>query len=226
VRGHTEMFNHFFDPLRTAGFAPTLIFDIGAYEGAFIDACRSSFPAAKCWAFEPNLAKQDALSRKAERVFTDVLGEAPGEVTYWEADIPEQSGNSIRRENTNIGFRPTRRRMIDIDSLVGRQVPSLVKLDTQGSELDILKGGRNSLCLAEVILVEVHIKRNNEGAPLFHEVVAYLDSVGFGFVDMSDALRVQGILVQSDALFVKRTTPFFSESARVEFRSRIQLASA
>jgi FkbM family methyltransferase len=203
--------------LRTIGFAPTLVFDIGAYEGTFLDLSRRIFPAATYWAFEPNLGKSGVLSGKADRVFTEVLNEKPGEVTFWESELSEQSGNSLLREQTNIPFRATQRRAIDIDGLVGDVVPDLVKLDTQGSEIAILKGGSRSICRAEAVIVEAHVRRYNVGAPLFPELFAFMHVQGYEMIDFVDAVRVQGLLIQSNVLFLKRSSPRFSVDARIEY---------
>jgi FkbM family methyltransferase len=202
--------------LAVIGLSPRLIFDIGAYEGTFIAACKALFPAAACWAFEPNPAKHAVLSSRADRVFPELLSDTAGELAYWEAEIAEQSGNSIFREHTNLPFRPTRRQAVTIDSLVGGAVPDLVKLDTQGSELAILKGGSASICQAECVILEVSFRRYNDRAPLFPEVMGFMAARGYQLIDMEDALRVGGILIQSNALFLKRGSPRFTEDVRVE----------
>lgn len=211
------MFRTFLAPFVARGFSPSLIFDIGAYEGEFLDFCGDQFPSADRWAFEPNIAKGELLSRKADRVFTEVLAEKSDELTYWEAEIPIQTGNSIFREHTNVGFRATTRRAVGIDSLVEGRVPQLVKLDTQGSELAILKGGLHSICQADIVITEVQVRRYNESAPLFFEVMSFMEAQDYILVDIADALRVSGILIQSDAVFVRRSSPFCSENARLEF---------
>jgi len=202
--------------LATIGLSPRLIFDIGAYEGTFIAACKAIFPAAACWAFEPNLAKQAQLSAQADRVFPDLLSDMPGELPYWEADFAEQSGNSIFREHTNLPFHATLRRAVTIDSLVGGAVPDLVKLDTQGSELAILRGGPASICQAESVILEVSFRRYNDRASLFPEALAVMAGLGYQLIDMEEVLRVGGILIQSNALFLKRGSPRFTEDVRVE----------
>lgn len=203
--------------LQAIGAAPRLVFDIGAHEGAFVDASRHFFPGAEVWAFEPNLAKRDRLAAKADRVFTDVLVEAEGDVTYWEAEFPDTSGNSLLRENTNIPFRATTRRGVPIDRLAEGRVPDLVKLDTQGSELQILRGGSASIAKAECAILEVSLKRYNQGSPLFAEVLAFMTGLDYRLIDMVDALRVGGILVQTNALFIKRSSPRYGEDVQVEF---------
>lgn len=204
--------------LRSIGFAPRLIFDIGAHEGAFTQTCRRYFANAAVWAFEPNLGKRVALTTIADRIFTDVLLDTAGAVTYWEAEIPEQSGNGLARERTNVPFRATIRQAVAIDTLVGGTIPDLVKLDTQGTELAILRGGRDSICHAESVIMEVSFRRYNDGAPLFAEALAFMADLDYCIVDIEDAYRAQGILVQSNALFLKKKSPHFSEDVRIEFR--------
>lgn len=203
--------------LRSIGVSPGLVFDIGAHEGQFVDACRRFFPGAAVWAFEPNLAQRERLAAKADRVFTDVLVEAAGSVIYWEAEFPDTSGNSLLRENTNIPFRATVRPGLPVDRLAEGRIPDLVKIDTQGTELQILRGGPGSIAKAECVILEVSLKRYNQGAPLFAEVLAFMAGLDYRLIDMVDALRVGDILVQADALFIKRTSPRFSEDARIEF---------
>jgi FkbM family methyltransferase len=214
------MFDQFLEQLRAWRFSPDLIFDIGAYEGAFIDSCKRYFPDAAYWAFEPNQEKQELLQGKANRVFTDVLAASSREITYWESTIPVQTGNSIFRENTNIGFRPTTRTSATVDSLAAGHVPTLAKLDTQGSELEILKGGIHTLCRADLLIIETSIRRYNKGAPLFAELHAFLEAQNFALMDMWDSLRINGILVQSDMVFINKTVPYFTEDISVRFQNQ------
>jgi hypothetical protein len=56
-----------------------------------------------------------------------------------------------------------------------------LKLDTQGSELDILRGGGDFLREISIIKCEVMFVQLYEGQPLFDEVVGTLASYGFRF---------------------------------------------
>ena len=55
----------------------------------------------------------------------------------------------------------------------------LIKIDTQGSELDIIRGGLSTVQKSSYIIMEVSILQYNEGAPLFDEVIEYMSSIGF-----------------------------------------------
>jgi FkbM family methyltransferase len=61
----------------------------------------------------------------------------------------------------------------------GEETPDVLKLDTQGSELDILRGAVNALRTVEIVEIEVEFNAIYEGQPLFWQVDAYLRNAGF-----------------------------------------------
>lgn len=62
----------------------------------------------------------------------------------------------------------------------------LIKMDTQGSELDIIKGGINLITKAKGIILEENVFRYNFGAPLHAEIKNYMESIGFELVELLD----------------------------------------
>ena len=59
-----------------------------------------------------------------------------------------------------------------------------IKLDTQGSELDILQGGKDVLNEAEFVLIECmnsKLKKYNEGSPTENEIINFMRSKGFPY---------------------------------------------
>lgn len=60
-----------------------------------------------------------------------------------------------------------------------------LKLDTQGTELDILKGGENLLYQQKIgiIFCEVEMIRIYKNQPIFYEIQEYLDQFGYTIVD-------------------------------------------
>jgi FkbM family methyltransferase len=101
----------------------------------------------------------------------------------------------------------------EVDVLVGDDVsseqfdgPLLVKLDVQGTELDVLAGMPKLLAAADAVLVEVSFKPLYEGQSDPSAVIAHLLGAGFS---LTGAARVPGssspwALDQADLLFERR----------------------
>lgn len=95
--------------------------------------------------------------------------------------------------------------VIRLDSVVPiGTVVDYLKIDAQGSELDILKGAGDLLHTTKVIECEVEFVPIYKDQPLFEDVKQYLESYGFRF---HKYIRVakwhSGVPVFGDAIFVK-----------------------
>ena len=104
---------------------------------------------------------------------------------------------------------------ITLDSAIESMVkPDFLKLDTQGSELDILQGAHGTLQHCLGVEAEVEFREIYESQPLFGDLAKYLQSNGFEFIDFvafgkwersrPDGLRTfLGELIHADALFLR-----------------------
>ena len=88
--------------------------------------------------------------------------------------------------------------------------PNFIKIDTEGSELDILKGSQNTLQNVFGLEIECAFYQLREGQPLFEEVRAYLKGLDFIFIDFVSMIRWEkdnfsfsGQPQITDALFLK-----------------------
>src|SRR5438270_3744776 len=85
------------------------------------------------------------------------------------------TGSSVMKELTGFDEGSIDLPMQRLDDLgIDLLGPLLLKLDVQGFELEVLKGAPNTLARTEVILSEVSLLPYNKGAPLMHEVMAFL----------------------------------------------------
>jgi hypothetical protein len=76
-----------------------------------------------------------------------------------------------------------------------------IKMDTQGSELDILRGGRNLCSKAEYILLEVAVTQYNENAPLEDEVIEFMNEFNYtSILTIGEHFDKKGI-IQKDIVF-------------------------
>ena len=63
---------------------------------------------------------------------------------------------------------------------------NLLKLDVQGSELDILKGLGNKIDTFEAIILETSVRRYNQSSPLFIKIINFMYKKNFIFYDLCD----------------------------------------
>ena len=69
--------------------------------------------------------------------------------------------------------------------------------------MDIITGGINLCNKAKGILLEVSLTQYNEGAPLYQEVISFMDNIGFKAEVILDEARNHGAH-QQDILFIKK----------------------
>ena len=84
------------------------------------------------------------------------------------------------------------------------KLPNLIKMDTQGSELDVLEGASKSIDKCKLIYLECPVINYNKNSPNFVNYIEYLDSLGFIPLDVCDIAYVDKILIQIDILFIKK----------------------
>lgn len=137
-----------------------------------------------------------------------LLGEFPNEkVKFFEME----TGSSIYEEQTRFPRKVKYLQMNTLDNIVQEyelKGTCFIKLDVQGSELDVLKGATSILKKTEFLLLEISTLNYNKDAPIFSEVIQFLDSLNFILFDICDERRnKQKVLFQVDLLFVNNKSP-------------------
>jgi FkbM family methyltransferase len=94
-----------------------------------------------------------------------------------------------------------------LDELLARhewQEPiDLLKIDTQGTELQILRGATRALSSVRLLWIEVSFRSLYEGDAQFPEIHGFLGRSGFRLFSFHEAFRgADGELLQADALFL------------------------
>jgi FkbM family methyltransferase len=182
---YTEGILGCFLEMRLAGFNPRRILDIGANVGQFCLKCHDVWPEAHVTSIEANENCIPQLRYFADEHHHAALSDCEKDVVFWSHELnPVTQGNSYYREtldifphNVQVPARTTTLSAL----LAGKEPYDLVKLDTQGSELDIIRGGRNIVRQAQYVLCEMSCGvPSNAGAPSRSEVEAELLSLGFG----------------------------------------------
>ena len=194
-------------------FSPRVIYDIGAHQGKWSTEVSALFPNAKIFMFEANPANEQNLVGSASSYVIAALSDQDGQKRqFFTPKTGSNTGSSLykaqnvdfRDDNLEILFVETRR----LDSLVKDKMlprPDFMKLDVQGSELEVLRGAGDLLSDCRGIIAELSFVQGNEGAPQAGAVLSGIEALGFGCVDLCKARRtVIGSVCEVDLLFVNK----------------------
>lgn len=195
--------------LKSMGWLPHTILDIGAFRGNWTRETRVHFPEAKYTLIEPN--DSIYLRSMKDRIINQVLSDTVKDVQWFSN---ASTGDSIFQERTShyATVVPTIRRTTTLDTLFPEESFDYIKIDCQGAELDILKGGDRLLKQTEVILLECSFAgQYNHGAPTFAEYIRKVDDIGFTPFDIVEHHYANGILCQVDILFIRKTSRLWTE---------------
>jgi len=204
--------------LKSLGFAPAVIYDIGAYRGGWTRLASEVFPAARFVLFEANADHAGALATLGHRHIMAALGAADGDRRPFHVPrAGDVTGASLYLEQTthyaasNLDVRALA--VARLDTIVAREqlpAPDLVKIDVQGAELDVLAGAGDTLSGTQALIAEVSLVDYNRNAPLIADVIAALDRAGFRCADLCEVHRTGGnFVLQLDLLFVR--PPLFAK---------------
>jgi FkbM family methyltransferase len=207
--GVPNMFSSF-KHMKKLGFEPRFILDIGAYEGEWSKKMSSIFPAAEIMMVEGQTEKAQILNEicKTTTKFTfetALLGATDDEVKF----NKYETASSILKENNITNAVVETRTLKTLDSIVDQKTiegPVLLKIDTQGYELEILKGAAHFLKKVDVVLLEVSMLNIYIDSPLVDEVIVFMKEKGFYLYDICSIIRrpLDGALYQSDFIFVTK----------------------
>ena len=187
-----------------AGLPVKTVYDIGARHGEWSRQLKQ-WLAADFILFEANEVHAANLERRGFRYFTKILSDKEREVEWIGKG---GTGDSYFRENssTYAGVPSQKIRATTLDSLIREHslpLPDLIKLDTQGSELDIMRGGKKALLHASFVYIECSLVDYNAGAPQLPEVLTFMKSMNFIPCDVGEDHRKAGALIQLDVLFIR-----------------------
>lgn len=165
-----------------------LIFDVGANVGQFAINFNKRFPDAKIYCFEPGEIAFAKLQKEVQQYYGLVcvkaaLGAAKSTATFV---------NEVSSELSHLSKLPEKKSAVDgrvfedvmietIDGFSAQQGIchiNYLKIDTEGSDLEVLKGANHMLCAHQIDLVEVEagMNRGNEWHVPFEALKEFLES--------------------------------------------------
>ena len=194
--------------------SPEYILDIGCGHGEWFLKCNKFFPNAKYLLFDGNKLNDEKLAllkKKYSNLSYKIclLSDSVKKLNFFNMGY----GSSVYEEKTNF---PRKVESIisstlenELTNLKFTSTNNIIKLDVQGSEIDVLKGLNKYIQLFETIILETSVKEYNKNAPLFIDVINFMSEKGYVFYDVYDLKRLgdkQSSLVQFDAVFVRKNS--------------------
>ena len=192
-------------------FEPKSILDIGANVGQFYNEIKNIFPNSYYYLIEGSESCEVVLETFNVDYSICLLSDTEKEVDFYiRKNEPRCTGNSIYRENTSFydddQIIIEKKQTKTLSNLLNNQTFDLIKIDVQGSEIDIINGGLDIIKEAKGILMEVSLMEYNQNAPTKEFVYEYMDNLGFKPVELIGNINhpLTYELIQQDILFLNK----------------------
>lgn len=187
---------------------PKRFLDVGANVGEFTKQLLTHVPDCQVIMVEPNPNCEQSLKEIGHPYDILALSNYNGSAELYIENVnPVATGASLYKENT-IWYEDGKYykhtvpvKTLDGQNYFGGSIIDLIKLDVQGSELDIIKGGENTIKNTNFVLAEVSLTQYNQGAPLMDAVVDKMVDMQFCIVDIIEYHAFNNIIFQLDLLF-------------------------
>lgn len=212
---------------RAQGLELKTVYDVGACRGLWTDQMRQSVLFdSKFYLFEGNPVYKDILSQKKSFVHMGVLSNLGRETVNFYNGC--DTGDSYYKETTSHynNFKPIVLPCRTLDSVIEENnlpIPQFLKIDTQGSELDIMAGAKKVMGKADLIYLECPIIEYNKGSPNILDYLMSMSSYGYIPTDVLEIHRSEEVLLQVDIMFIKAETRenLFGKNVHIKpFRSK------
>jgi FkbM family methyltransferase len=169
-----------------------VIFDCGANVGTSCAFFKHIYPQSRILAFEPNPKITDYLLRNIKNNSLENIEVI--EKAVWitnsgiELGLDNADASSIHLEKNKTKVKSVRLK----DYLEKEEVVDMLKMDIEGTEIEVLKDCRESLTNVKNIFVEFHSYRNKPQK--LSEVIEVLETAGFRYFVMQPENRVSPLI--------------------------------
>ncbi len=199
--------------------AEPVIFDVGANKGQTSRLMLELFTSPKIYAFEPSreLASNLRIQFAGKSVTVEQLALAAREETrdfvhYENNELSSFLSLSLNQENPFRAVKETEREIVKTRTVASYanshniRFIDLLKVDTQGFDLEVLKGAESLLCEGQVGAVQVELNFS----PLYSgqcgpgEVIDWLSRHGFSLLGFYEEVRTSLVISWTTALFLPR----------------------
>ena len=188
------------------------VFDVGANIGQTVMKLRTYFPQSVINSFEPNsntfeILKKNVGTMHKVQIWNSGLGSAIGQTTFFENTNSDMSSFLNLGET---GWGTEKKSIAQITTIdqfcTDHKINTIdiLKVDTQGFELEVLKGAENIISKNGIglIYLEVIFSKMYENLPSFGDLYNFLTERGYKLVSIYKIDYQDNLASWSDMLFV------------------------
>ena len=195
------------------GYVPSVIFDVGANVGQSCLSYAEAFPTTRIHAFEPVPETFETLAQKVADIES---------ITPWNIALSSSDGiATMRRAKASVGDRIVKGsaapdgEAVEVKTMTGTAFCqehgidriSFLKIDTEGHDLDVMKGFRSMLDRVAFVQVEAAMNRYNKSHVQFGVFMEFMEARNFHLMHLYEQrlefkLGGRPILRRADPVFI------------------------
>jgi FkbM family methyltransferase len=164
--------------------SPKTVFDVGIGYGTH--ELYKAYPKADFFLVEPLKEFKSVLEEISTKVNSKIYYKALGDtIGIKEINVEANPELSSLKERPKRDV-PSKKRKVDVttfDAILKENLniesPILIKIDTEGCELEVLKGAENLLELTDIVIAEVSISKRFENSYAFEDLIIFMKEKNF-----------------------------------------------
>lgn len=208
-----DLISTFFNCVKDSGLEVNLVLDIGANRGGWTKDVLEIFPEAEYHLFEPQywlLNENLVKDHPNVSVHKFAVSAEPGKTAF--TIHPERDDSStlcITHEQANEkGWKQMEIDVTTIDHFISEnklEAPEIIKVDAEGNDLNVIRGGKRILGKTEIILIEASVV-----SPAFENTLTKVNETmelnGYKLFDITDLNRPfkRRILWLTELAYIKK----------------------
>jgi FkbM family methyltransferase len=206
-------YQHIENAIAIAKNTEGVILDVGGGTATTATIFSKHFPTKKIYVFEPIKTNFQEIERQKQANWILVNKAVGSQVGTTQINIANRiTASSLLEMNENTEGYGDILTLKDKETIkvttLDTEIPanisvSILKMDVQGFEMEVLKGATETLKRTHVIVLEINNHDGYKGAPTYFDIDDFLRQKGFQLYDLLPNVRINHKLQDWDAIYVR-----------------------